>query len=393
MVLHCGKKRVERRGSIAVLAAFFLVVVMAFMAFSIDCGYIVSTESDLQNAADAGAMSGALALDDGRQAAILAAKNWAGKNGAAAQSVAVANEDVEIGIWDAAAATFTVIPATSTATPNAVRVRCRRSSVSGNPLKLFFAPIIGTDSADLTVFAIAQSPSSGIGTRFLIDDEMIDKDVKAIENLAKRLGKNVEKLVTPRGFNKGKRYGSRTWTGEDNFLALPAGEILSLPTGQGTSYSNNDPGLFDINYPDFPFQDDASFMNFVMYSESGGDSTKWGTDDRSIKSKLDPLRGVSPVTDGSRYDAFVNPDFVHVSPVTLSDVSTLHMSGGVPRVNAKGLRRGLIAFRIIAKGTDIDGGGSVLPELVIKIVDPATIKSTDVKPFGKSGSGKLKLVQ
>jgi Flp pilus assembly protein TadG len=395
MTLHPRKNRVVRRGSIAVLAAFFLVVVIAFLAFSIDYGYIVVAESDLQNAADAGAMSGARALNDGREAAILAAKNWAGKNVAAGQSVAVADEDVEIGRWDADAATFTAVPTNSSDTPNAVRVTCRRNSGRGNPLHLFFAPIIGTDFADLTLSAIALRPARGVGTRFLIDDEMIDKDVPAIEDVANRLGRDVEKLVTPRGFNEGKKYGDSNWTWTDNFLDLPSGEILSLPTGQGTSYSNNDAGLFDIDHPDFPFQDDVSFLDFLMYSETGGDSSKWGTDKSTIKSKLDPLRGVSPVTDSSRYDSFVYRDFVHVSPITFSDVSTLNMDWGVPQVNAKGLRRGLIAFKIIAVGPDPDGGGSVLPELVIEIVDPATINPNDLKPPGESGggSGKTKLVQ
>lgn len=394
MMPHRRKKGVERRGSITVLAAVFLVVVIAFMAFSIDYGYIVVTESDLQNAADAGAMSGARALNDGREEAILAAKNWAGKNIAAGQSVAVADEDVEIGRWDADAATFTVVPANSSDAPNAVRVTCRRTSGRGNPLNLFFAPIIGTDSANLTVSAIALRPSSGVGTRFLIDDEMIDKDVPAIEELASSLGRDVEELVTCRGFNQGKQYGDSDWTWEDNFLDLPAGETLSLPTGQGTGYDNNDAGLFDIDHPEFPFQDDASFMEFLMYSETGNDPSKWGTDSSSIGNQLDPLTGVSPVTDGSSYDSFVNPDFVHVSPVTYSDVSTLNMDGGVPQVNAKGLRRGLIAFKIIAVGPDPDGGGSVLPKLVIEIVDPATINPNDLKPPGESGgSGKTKLVQ
>ena len=394
MMPHRRKKGVERRGSITALAAVFLVVVIAFMAFSIDYGYIVVTESDLQNAADAGAMSGARALNDGREEAILAAKNWAGKNIAAGQAVAVADEDVEIGRWDADAATFTVLPANSSDAPNAVRVTCRRTSGRGNPLNLFFAPIIGTDSANLTVSAIALRPSSGVGTRFLIDDEMIDKDVPAIEELASSLGRDVEELVTCRGFNQGKQYGDSDWTWEDNFLDLPAGETLSLPTGQGTGYDNNDGGLFDIDHPEFPFQDDASFMEFLMHSETGNDPSKWGTDSSTIGSQLDPLTGVSPVTDGSSYDSFVNPDFVHVSPVTFSDLSTLNMDGDIPQVNAKGLRRGLIAFKIIAVGPDPDGGGSVLPKLVIEIVDPATIDPNDLKPPGESGgSGKTKLVQ
>ena len=154
--LNQRTKKAERRGSIAVLAAFFLVVAIAFMAFSIDYGYIVVTESQLQNAADAGALSGARALPKGREAAIAAAQLWAAKNVAGGQSVATfISEDVEIGFWDEDTASFLVLPADSAESPNAVRVTCKRTASQGNPLNLFFAPIIGTTHANLTVSAVA----------------------------------------------------------------------------------------------------------------------------------------------------------------------------------------------------------------------------------------------
>ena len=56
------------------------------------------------------------------------------------------------------------------------------------------------------------------------------------------------------------------------------------------------------------------------------------------------------------------------------------------------LRRGLIAFKIIAVGSDPDGSGSVLPELILEIVDPATIDPNEVKPF-RQASGKIRLVK
>jgi hypothetical protein len=95
---------------------------------------------------------------------------------------------------------------------------------------------------------------------------------------------------------------------------------------------------------------------------------------------------VAPVTDDSKYGDYVDPKFVHISPVTFSDVSTLNKEHGIiPQINAKGLRRGLIAFKIVDVGVDVDGGGSVLPELVIETVDPATLRLEDVK-LGTDGS-------
>ena len=99
--------------SVGVGTILFLIVVSAFLAFSIDFGYITVTASELQNAADAGVLSGAQALHDGRDAAIAAAKLWASKNVAAGKSVAtVASDDteiddIEIGVWDDDTATFT----------------------------------------------------------------------------------------------------------------------------------------------------------------------------------------------------------------------------------------------------------------------------------------------
>lgn len=149
-------RRYNRRGSIAVLAVIFLVVTIGFLAFSIDFGYMVVTESELQNAADSGALSGARALPDGRETAIAAAQLWAAKNVAAGQSVAIkVSEDVEIGLWDDDTASFMVLPASSSESPNAVRVTCQRTATRGNPLNLFFAPINGTKNASLTASAIA----------------------------------------------------------------------------------------------------------------------------------------------------------------------------------------------------------------------------------------------
>jgi hypothetical protein len=304
----------------------------------------------------------------------------------AEESNIVASQDVEFGIWRQSQQTFT--PSTAHEA-NAVCVTARRSEANGNALPFVFGAFVGVSHTNVSASAIATA--GGIGTRFLIDDEMIDKDVPAIEALAASLGRDVQELVTPRGFNQGKQYGDPNWTWEDNFIDLPAGEELSLPTGQGTDYDNNDAGMFDIDHPEFPFTDEASFRDFVMYSESGGDPSKWGTDSGYIYDQLDPLRGVAPVTDGSQYSSFVDRQFIHVSPVTFSDISTLNMDNGVPQINAKGLRRGLIAFKIIRLGPDIDGSGSVLPELVILTVDPATLRLEDVKL--SNGVSALRIVQ
>ena len=116
---------------------------------------------------------------------------------------------------------------------------------------------------------------------------------------------------------------------------------------------------------------------------------------------LDPLVGVSSINDATAYAGFVNPDFVHVSPVFRSDVNSLTPvdvsdNSGAPAVNALGLRRGLLAFRIIAVGADPDGpDGSILPNLVIEVVDPSEIDLNNLPttPSGGGATGGTTLVR
>ena len=365
-----NRKRSYRRGHIVVVTAFLVPILAGFGAFAVDVGYIEYSRSCLQAGADAAAMAAVQELPSDQETLDSIALRYVTLNN---RSGSTPNVILEGGSWDEDTAVFTP---SGLAAANAVRV-----SVVAPDSSLFFGTLLGKSHVDIIASAIAAKPG-GIGVRFLIDDEMIDKDVPSIESLADSLGRDAEELVTARGFNQGKQYGDSNWTWEDNFLDIPAGVTITLPTGQGTDYDNNDAGMFDIDHPEFPFTDAQNFEKFVMYSESGNDSSKWGSDYDIIYSQLDPLKGVAPVTDGSTYESFVNPDFVHVSPVFPSDISTLNMQGGVPRVNAKGLRRGLIAFKIIAVGNDVDGNGSVLPELVLEIVDPSTIDLNDLDVFG-----------
>jgi Flp pilus assembly protein TadG len=157
------RHRSSRQGAVLVLACISLIAVVAFLAFSIDFGYTVLTESELQNAADSAALSGALALAQGREFAAPAATAWAAKNVAAGEPVQIQEADVEIGIWDEDTASLTVLDPNSEESPNAVRVTCRRTKNTGNPLKLFIAPILGTESFDLTVSATARLKSSRCG--------------------------------------------------------------------------------------------------------------------------------------------------------------------------------------------------------------------------------------
>jgi Flp pilus assembly protein TadG len=132
-----------------------MAVSIAFLAYSIDLGHVVVAESELQNAADAAATAAARVIPEGNQTAIAAAKDWAARNVAAGDPVSVIDDDIVIGRWDPKTATFTRLVEGSDQTPNAVQVKCHRTAARGNALNLFFAPLMGTDRANLTVSATA----------------------------------------------------------------------------------------------------------------------------------------------------------------------------------------------------------------------------------------------
>ena len=153
----------KRRGNVLVMAAVLMAVVFAFAALSIDIGYVVVANAELQNAADSAAMAGAAHLRDGPAQARALAIALAANNSAANDDVAVAASDIELGKWDEDTATFTVLAAAQESQADAVRVSCSRLSASGNPLSLFFAPMLGRDTADVTVTATARVKPSRCG--------------------------------------------------------------------------------------------------------------------------------------------------------------------------------------------------------------------------------------
>lgn len=112
---------------------------------------------------------------------------------------------------------------------------------------------------------------------------------------------------------------------------------------------------------------------------------------------LDPLVGVDNVNDASEYPGFVNPNFIHVSPIFDSDVSDLGscnwQGSPVPCVNAKTKRNGLLAFKVVDWRPRY-WFDQKLPELQLEIVDPDTINLEDVAPGGGTSSpGAARLVK
>jgi hypothetical protein len=138
--------RPSRRGAIMIFAAIILVMMFAFVAFSVDVGYMTMTKAQLQNAADAAAMAGVRELSNSDAAVRTVAKAIALENSAAGAPVDLVDADIEIGQFNFATKVFTA----GGTGANAVKVTTR---IVDQPL--FFAPIIQNDDFDMAAESIA----------------------------------------------------------------------------------------------------------------------------------------------------------------------------------------------------------------------------------------------
>ena len=148
----------RRRGAIVVLTALLLITVVALAALAIDLGHIHGIDAELQNAADSAALAGVMRLTDGPDAAKDHAVAYATYNEVNGSPVVVdPDEDIQLGLWDEDNLTFTALSEPDEANADSVRVTCRRAAADGNPIDLFFARALGQTSADVNVYAIAQT--------------------------------------------------------------------------------------------------------------------------------------------------------------------------------------------------------------------------------------------
>ena len=150
--------RLQRRtGAIVVLAALLMTVMLGMAAFSIDSGIITLAKTQLQIAADAGALAGAASIAGGSAYAQGQAQAAAQANSVVGTPVTVdPTNDVVLGYWDKTAYTFTPLSGAALSSANAVQVTCTVSAAKGNQVKLFFAPIFGISKAStISVTSIA----------------------------------------------------------------------------------------------------------------------------------------------------------------------------------------------------------------------------------------------
>jgi len=182
--------RVMRRGAVTPFLALMIVPLLAMMAFSVDMAWMVQTQSELQNVADAAALAGATAhlnapptwagggtspgapygLMDGfalyhttsptlSQTQIIAraeansklcAQYYASVNAAGNLStIALADGDVAFGFLHSDLSTYDE-PPSGTTFPNTIHVTVKLNGSSNAKLPLFFGPVLGVSTKTLT---------------------------------------------------------------------------------------------------------------------------------------------------------------------------------------------------------------------------------------------------
>jgi hypothetical protein len=159
----------DERGMVVLLVAMLLVAFLGFAALVVDLGILFVIRGELQNAADAAALAGVVELVDSDVAT------------AQATAIAYATDPGNYHLTQPPpgqdAVTVTVIDSET------LEVRVRRASgTASGPVPTYFAPILGINSADIEVVAVAQIERDIIGTGpgnllpFGVAESLVDAD-------------------------------------------------------------------------------------------------------------------------------------------------------------------------------------------------------------------------
>jgi Flp pilus assembly protein TadG len=145
-----SKRINSRRAAITVLAAVLMIVMLGFVAFGIDVGYMTVVKTQLQVAADSAAMAAAANMGGTQTNMVSAAQQYAGYHKAGGSTVGLTSSDIQYGIWDSNTRTFS----SSSQMGNAIKVTARRDDTTGSN-KTFFGRIFGVNSFNISASAVA----------------------------------------------------------------------------------------------------------------------------------------------------------------------------------------------------------------------------------------------
>jgi hypothetical protein len=135
----------NRCGAIVVMAGIFIIALMLVAAISVDASRIFAAKNELQTAADAAALAGAIQLLEDSSFAVDSSRAYAARNRVEQDSIS--SVEIVPGVWHPADASFEAVGPPW----NAVRVTTRHA------LPLSLARILGDSTVTITSSAIAWS--------------------------------------------------------------------------------------------------------------------------------------------------------------------------------------------------------------------------------------------
>ncbi len=255
-------------GAVAALSALMLTVFLGFTALVFDIGRLALVKGELQRAADAGALAGARAfvpyttiggvMDDTASASNNINKT---KAAAVARTTVLANKVagsdltdclVEANFWNLTTKTWSVN--TNSLTEQdlpAVRVSITKAEgQNSGPVRFAFGSIIGKESSDLTVTAMAVLPGApgsvapGGAFPFAVPKEAVMQDNKVLPNLWNNNYTNPGHFTSFKTVSNAASYLSELMkTASKESLAI--GDNIWISQGNMTSlFGPNDLGAF-----------------------------------------------------------------------------------------------------------------------------------------------------
>jgi Flp pilus assembly protein TadG len=250
-----------------------VIPLLAMVAFSVDIGWLVTVETELQNSADAAALAGtqqlmgpyvqwSLPTLTGAQrntirnnaiiAARTAAKNYASYNQAGNVTLTVLDGDIQVGYTDAQG-NYNANPSTSTF-PNTVAITLRRDSSANTPVKLFFAPVLGTSTVPMTAYARAAAMEGDVTT------------LKAIPNTDAHI---LPVALDVNIWNQFLKDGKTQWDGTVHLNATNGLPELQVYPDKWTT--GNNPGSFGLIDVGPPQNNVPAFRTWIDTGETPND--------------------------------------------------------------------------------------------------------------------------
>ena len=155
--------RKGRPGATLALITLLMVPLLAMVAFSVDYGFLLKVDCDLQRCADHAALASVQdlvpAADGTQDLALVRAtvRNYVAMN--LHPSFQVLDSDIEIGRFDPATI-YSNVTLLNDGIFDAVRVTLRHNTSANSPVPLFFGPVLGVQNAAVraTATAVLQKP-------------------------------------------------------------------------------------------------------------------------------------------------------------------------------------------------------------------------------------------